>query len=600
MTHVVTELRLDTFRAKFLSAQSLLDVARAYTVALLAVAPGVGKSRAADGMLGSALTYERYDLVIYAAPTWAIIEERLILRDAAPVVDFEVFWPRPRKRCGVLDQRWSELEAAGCAALAKDTLCRTCRYRVDCDWPDRLTEGRLRGKSLAMIPEQHLLNNPRMVGLLKTLTGAKRVLIILDEARFLDSPYTVEIGRVEMKRLRDAILATVSIEAEISDRWVHSLSEVIDGGDPRETRLSFPRLPKNDALAVQEAGLRQHGPAFRYVGHQLADYHRSRPDDRWLDDRGSLRFELPPALEGDALILSAYLEPAYVAHRLDIEHVASPLGDYKIRHSQTRIFNLKSRLGMDSYFMANSAQTLDFFAALIAANVRAGRTTVVVTRKKFADFCAKGLTARLAELEMAVTFAQGGFQELGPPNPLVVPVVTYGMVGINALSDYESCVCLNGFYVPPVALDAAVQGAVPEPHKVELEIYVDSANNRRVQTVESKYRGGGFESVANACLRKLELEPALQAAARVRFSVSPRQVWLFEMHDARPVVGEVTEVLTLEAAYSAAGLPRYRDTVREHKVGRLRGLMAGGAMSMRQAAKELGINRETASRWLRK
>jgi hypothetical protein len=598
MTHVVTELRLDSFRAEFLSTRHLLDLALAYTVALVAVAPGTGKSHAVDDLLENPLTYKRYDLVVYAAPTWALIGERRVLRAISPTVDFEVILPRPRELCGSLDERWSELEAAGCAAHAKVTLCGQCPLRADCDWPGRLSLERLWGKRLLIFPEQYLLSVPNMICMLKRQTGAKRVLVILDEARFLDSPYTVAISRADMRRLRDAIGATVGIKARVSDSWLRSLGDAIGGLNPREARLSFPPLALKHVVAIQATGIRLHGPAFRFVGHQLADYHRSRPDDRCVDERGALRFELPPALGGDVLVMSAYLEPSYVAHRLDIERVASPMADYKIRHSGTRIFNIKSRLGMDAYYEANSPQILDFFAALIAANVREGRTTTVVTRKKFADACITGLTARLALLRLDVAFART-FDDLGPPDPLVVPVVTYGMVGINALAGYETCLCLNGFYVPPSALDAAVQGAVPDRYKVELEIYVDAANNRRVQAVESIYRGGGFEAVANACLRKLELEPALQAAARVRFSVAPREVWLFEMHDARPLVGEVTEVTTLEAAYAAAGVPKFRDTVRKHRVTGLRAIMAGGK-SMRAAAAEMGIKPQTASRWLRK
>lgn len=599
MTCVINEAGLELFQAGFLSESYLLDEVAKSGMAIVAAAPGVGKSRTADKLVLSPATYDRYDLVVYAAPSWAVINERRVLRGVEAPVRHAVLTARPRERCGPLDARWAELEAAGCAAHAREELCATCPASQSCDWPDRLSPERLADVRLILMPEQHLVTNPLMVRLLKRQTKAKRALILLDEARFLDVPFTVALKVRELARFRDAVRSALGVDEAVRARWLQSLGALLSGADPRVTALSFPGALLRHGEAIQSAGLQLHGPAFRFIGYELAEYRRSRPDDRWRDDAGALRFELPPALEGDTLILSAYLEPEYVAHRLAVDHVAAPLAGYQVTHSDTRIFNIKSRLGMDGYYLDNLKQILDFFAALIASKIEKGRSTVVVTRKKFAEVCVEELTTRLAALGHDVRFVRDGFDALGAPDPLTIPVVTYGLVGINALINYETCICLNGFYVPPSALNEAVQGAVPESHRVELVVEVDDQGNRRVRVAEPLFRGGGFEDVANACLRKLELEPVLQAVARVRFSVRPREVWLFEMHDARPLVGEVTEVRTLAAAYAAAGLPRYPLLLRRRAAEALRALMAAEGLSMRAAAAHLGIDRQTASRWLR-
>lgn len=53
-----------------------VDAAREHGIALVAVAPGAGKSHAVGDLLEDPLTYQRYDLVVYCAPTWTVIEER--------------------------------------------------------------------------------------------------------------------------------------------------------------------------------------------------------------------------------------------------------------------------------------------------------------------------------------------------------------------------------------------------------------------------------------------------------------------------------------------------------------------------------------------
>lgn len=602
MTILITEAALGEFRGGHLSSGALLDAVDENGIVVIAVPPGVGKSHSIDRILADPATFARYQLVICTAPTWTIIDERLEALAAGgaggpgAAIKNLVLRPRPRALCGALDARWRECEEAGCTAHGKATLCTVCPMRGQCPWPDRLSEDRLRGVNLVYMAEQQLLANPGLIRLLRMRTGARRVLILLDEARFIDSSFVVALGRGSLARFRDAVAQTPGLDAHVRDRWLGSLERAIAGEDPG-SGLAFPKALLRHAGAIQATGLQLHGTRFRFLGHQLADFRRSRAMDRWIDAEGALRFELLPDLPGDVLVLSAYLERDYVAHRLDAPNVTSPLADVRVMHTVTRIFNLKSRLGMETYFPGNSEQILDFFAAMIARNVAEGRTTTVVTRKKFVGLCTEGLTERLRAL--GVRFSPAPFDNLGPPDPRVVPVVTYGMLGINALADYDTCYCLNGFYVATPVLNEAVQGAVPEHLKTPLEVYTTAAGERRTRFADPAFRNESFLGVADACLRKLELEPALQAVARVRFNVRPREVWFFTTHDVQAAVGApVREVASLAEAYRAAGVVRLRLAARAEAVERLRALMDGGK-SLRKAAEELGLSRETASRWLR-
>lgn len=136
-TGVVTEAGLASLRAG-LSPLAVLEELGRHGVVLLRLSVGVGKSHLADAMLSSPDTFDQYDLVVYLAPTRAILKERSILagRSSSPV-PFMLLEPRPADRCGVLAPQWSELEGQGCTALAKASLCPACENNTDedpCCW----------------------------------------------------------------------------------------------------------------------------------------------------------------------------------------------------------------------------------------------------------------------------------------------------------------------------------------------------------------------------------------------------------------------------------------------------------------------------------
>src|SRR6185436_12021204 len=91
---------------------------------LIRVAVGVGKSWAVDQLLAWPQLYERFGLVIYLAPTRAVLQEREArLKEAGFHFGMRVLEPRPHVRCGPLDARWQMFEGMACTALAKKTLC---------------------------------------------------------------------------------------------------------------------------------------------------------------------------------------------------------------------------------------------------------------------------------------------------------------------------------------------------------------------------------------------------------------------------------------------------------------------------------------------
>jgi hypothetical protein len=193
-------------RAKHLAPDRLLELVRGDRIVLVTLPIGAGKSHAADQLLGSELTYQQFDVVVYAAPTWRILNERAIVRGTAPCpVRWELMRPRPAKRCGPSrDAALAAFEGASCTAFGKQTVCGSCPERTKrspCTWPTRFE--RLRDARLIFCTEQQLVVNRSLLAFIKMMTGAERILLVMDEAKLLDVDFETTVSAENIKRFRD-------------------------------------------------------------------------------------------------------------------------------------------------------------------------------------------------------------------------------------------------------------------------------------------------------------------------------------------------------------------------------------------------------------
>jgi hypothetical protein len=138
----------------------------------------------------------------------------------------------------------------------------------------------------------------------------------------------------------------------------------------------------------------------------------------------------------------------------------------------------------------------------------------------------------------------------------------------------------------------------PAGWRVELRIDTDHDCNRRAVVVDPSQAYRGVEPLADACLHKLAADRVLQAAGRVRFFTRPREVILFQMADLAPDVGAVAVLKSLHEARVALNVPPAKLIGRGGAVERLQALQREG-LSLRAAAGMLGLDKETARRWMR-
>lgn len=596
---IVDESDLAEFRATELVPSRLLERINANVWLLMRLPVGVGKSVAADRLLLDPTVYDRFDLVIYAAPTWNIIRERKIVSGAAKSpVPWTILKPRPKDLCGDLDAEWTELESQGCTALAKATLCAKCPMSARCGWPDRYRD--LDGLRLIFCTEQQFILNRTLVYFLKRLAKADRTLVIFDEAKLLDIDFDIALDPDELGMMRDAVVAVTrpgGVKSSTSETVTRIINWLINCHDRDATEyVEFPHALNQKAFLIQREGVAQFGDQFRYLGYDLGLLPYSDPTSRWKEGRGTFHFKARPIQQTHLLLLSAHLPAKYAGHRLGHGKIASPFETTQFRHSETKIWNIRNRSGADSYFKSNRKQILDTFALLIARNIAEGRSTLLISRKKSKRECADYLEARIRAWGVDVRLVPEDYESLPKnPSPTIIPVLHYGILGVNDFTEYESAYCLNSYYVSQRLLNDKIVHSHPAEFRVELLIRSGPQRRRYVEVAPASGRDLDHSYLGNLYLRKLEMDPVIQAAGRVRFITRPREVVFFQMNDLDREFPQCQDVDSLEALREAMELPRpadFDDAMRAQTVE----ILTSKGWSMAKIARWYGVHRSTLYR----
>lgn len=569
---------------------------------LIALPVGVGKTH----LLMEALRHLRpavgrpYDLVVVLVPRRDILAE--ILRRMPPDSSHLVLRPRPRARCGSLDPPWLEHEAAGCGQLARERFCRSCPRRRGCPWPGQYSSRRLRGAGLIFAAQQHLALDPGFIGRLRCLAGANRVLVLADESDLLVRPARRTIAR---PTLRQFLIAQEDsdIAGPSSGRWLELTRTMIEATDAdfRRRTWRFPAIEPGWARAVQAAGRGRFGPEFRFPAFELSQVARSDPLSRERTPEGDLAFSCPPDLGDDYLVFSGSAAPGLVRYRLDPEHrlpaPLAPFEDVRFENPDTSWMNINSLLGAEKYFARNAPALLDFFAALVARNVRAGRRTLLVTRKRFRDLCRDGLECRLGAMDLGpVRIITDGWERTDLSDPRILPLIGYGISGVNRFEEFEAAYCLNSYYVSAATISETVQDLDATELRFSVRIVMQGDPPRRTVRVEMPDdRESILPRLAVWTHEQKEADVVLQAVGRVRPFTRPRQVITFQA-GMLPGVRYAHEWVSLAQARAHFAIPtrrRYEADASSIEIRRLRGLGLG----LRAIGERMGVSLSTVKRY---
>jgi hypothetical protein len=598
---VIDECQLQSFRDRELAPARLYEqIPDDDSVALVDLPPGVGKSRAAQGLVRYALAQD-HDLVVYVAPTRAIIAELDVTRHLPPG-SIVVLEPRPGELCGDADPAWKDLERSGCAALGKATLCKPCAHRDanggDCCWPDQLDRIGV-GTRCVVLTEQYLFLNPLLIRQIRKQAKSHRQLLILDEALFINTAIVRCFTRTEIERFREA-LNTVQDSAGGGEAgiqaWLEGLDFLLDSEvELRALRRFLSSRLRFNVLPTQQAGRESFGSDFRYLASELELLNSGVTTGQWRDGDN---FEIVVRVEtsgSDVVVMAPYLSPEIVEERLS-RPVTLVFPNLVFRHSETRILNIADPIGTARTLCCSDHfnRVVDFFLALALRNAARGLRTVLVTRKKFISRVTariQGISAALNRPLQCVIASDG--KPFDSCEPHEIAVINYGIVGINSLQSFYGLYCIGSYYARADHLNDVYQQSLSPDTRMPIAIRIEG-RRRRVYAADQQFNTRYHARRAEATHRMIERRVVLQAIGRVRPFTSPAEVILFQCDDLAAELGSIEEFPSLGAARRSLGVPRLRQMKRAALGETIRTRQNDGE-SLRAIAAALGISPSTAS-----
>jgi hypothetical protein len=115
-------------------------------------------------------------------------------------------------------------------------------------------------------------------------------------------------------------------------------------------------------------------------------------------------------------------------------------------------------------------------------------------------------------------------------DPDLIPIIHYGISGLNCFSEFDCCYCLNSYNVNAAVLDEILQDLLAPEFHVPLEIRTDMVTRRRTATVmHPRDAEVDLARLAQGALRQQEMGTVIQAIGRVRPFTHPREVILMQL-----------------------------------------------------------------------
>jgi hypothetical protein len=595
MPLVVGDEALARFR-RGLTGRAGLDVIRRHGGRVMGELPvGIGKSVWLDAITNQAVEDGDYELVIVVAPTRRLLEERGPRRSPPAGARVVTLRPRPASRCGPeRDATWRRYESADLGALGRADICGHCPVAKSCFWPTQYGKF-LKGAAIVYATQAHLERSPSFLRQLRGWAGARRVLTLVDECDLLGKNFSEQIRADDLDRCID-VFQEVSGSREGSGKlhgdWL-SRAEMLRGAslhDLQDRGWKMPRVRPDWAAAVQRAGLRRYGEAFRFLGYRLVEFADSPIETRFRDGDGTIHFASRPYL-GDCMVFTATTDLDFARYRFGA-NLVSPFEEYVFKQPGTRWLNIASRIGARAYFAQHAPQVLDFYAGLAARRTAEGRRVLLVAKKCFVDLCTAGLAVRFAALGADLEVVTGKWTEARLADPRVVPLISYGMIGTNLFEGFDCAYCLTGYYVDEGVVEACLQDIVRPDLRMPIRIEtVGHPRRRRAGVADPAHRDYDVARLAQPALEFKEHGVVVQAVGRVRPFTRPREIVTFQMGQL-PGVTYDAEFHTLNEARRFFEVASGRERRTAERATLVAALRAEG-LSQAEVASRIGVTERT-------
>jgi hypothetical protein len=447
--------------------------------------------------------------------------------------------------------------------------------------------------------QTHLENAPDFLKTIVGNTGAERPLVLMDENNFVCASYARCIKRPDLEKFHQT-LQSLRSEANSSNStaWEDHTRMLLNASteDLRDPAWQAPFISPTWALVVQQRGTERYGARFRFSAYDITQFCLAPGHSRERLLNRDIRFAVSPIFPGDLIVFSGTLDQLYAEYRIGTD-LYNPFADVSVMHEGTRWYNIASRSGAKIYFDRNAPQIIDFFARLTARRLSEGKRVLLVAKKSFVNRCAREMQARLHGLGLTdAAVVRPPITGEAPGHPHLVPIINYGVSGINQFEDYDCAYCLSSYYVSEEVLNKALQDVLASDHVIGMEMGIRGLPLRRwVSCRRASDRFYDVSNVAPGALKDLEMGAVIQAVGRVRPFTKPREVITFQC-DESPKVTYDREFSGLAEARDHFDIPTQRTWNAMQTAERV---AAEKALGKRQSevTQSLGVGLRTVQRY---
>jgi len=398
---------------------------------------------------------------------------------------------------------------------------------------------------------------------------------------------------------------SVDISRAAPRRWLRLTQLLAEAStdDLQQGQWEFPRVDSSWAVRVQRSGRAKYGDDFSFLGFELNHFGYSDRASRERLPDGSLRFAAIPSLGDEFVIFSGSIERDLVRYRLDPSHrlqqIESPFAATVFENPDSRWYNIGSTEGAAKYFASNASRILDFFAVKICRNIDAGRRTLLITRKKFLGRVARYLEDRLKTLIAGpIEIVTSNWERADLRDPRVLPLVNYGISGVNLFEHIESAYCLTGYYISPSTLEKAVYDLDITDDRFPISIVTrQNPMQRRAHLELPHQRVTILPTIAQGMLEQKEADVVVQAIGRVRPFTRSREIITFQA-GTLPGIKFNMVFPSVAGARSYFSVPTRRSAEHGERVAEARQLSEAG-LAVNEIARELQLSPRTIRRYLR-
>lgn len=528
------------FQKRHLSPKAILTQVLKFGLVLVNVMQGVGKTYLAQSLLIYQDLQVHYGKVVFLTETHANLAEIKTFLDKCSISYF-VLQPRPKELCGVLDDAWSRLETRGNSTYAKSHLCKRCDNLTSCKWRYQLKSAEAKAAFIILAVIDNLFQSK----FIKIIAGRLKTLIIIDESKLITRDLLCRIKKQDLQ-LFSLVLNDVVRNLNLDESFKRVVERYIQAAQLCNSEVNMRRMERlpyvfsSLALIIQEAGLKR-SKHFRNEAYSLYNLSYQHPDLQYVDLDGDVIYKVQYDFEdNDVLLLCARMDLELAS--LNTNYILAPgHPTFEEIHEGTRIYNILDSSGSKYNFSKKDTQDrlLWVFAYYICVVLGRGSRVLLVSKKCFLQTVVdllpglvKEISGRSIQVISDYLTVEHDLEDLNK-----IPIISYGLFGVNLFQDYEVVLCLNSYYLHDQILFEKIRETDFNARKVKFSLTI--VKGKRVIYPKLYSKDQALRRIANKVLYQHETAVVEQTVARVRFFTKPRTVVLFnKSHYKFPITQE--------------------------------------------------------------